>query len=234
MNKTEFTKFYSEVLAKSPVNREIRQDFVDVLTPFLSNSTLYATKMSRPNLKLIPRIREFGYKKKQKFLCLVEQDGKELVVSKTKLINSLYPKKVKNTEKEHRAEVIKILRHLVKDQMDCYRMLIKKAIKELADNKQLVAAKKLNTCPLSGRSLNSCKVAVDHIVPFIKLVDDWMLLQNLTFEGIKLKGRGNSKYFEDTQLMASWQEYHAVNSSLQLTCSDANLKASSKGYKSVR
>lgn len=230
-NKKEFSKFISLVIQTTPCNKPIRADWANELMPLLKTTSLFGKKANRENVKLICVYRKYG-PKKQKLLALIEPNGKELIVGKTKLINCLYPVKSRRSKADvHRAEVLRIMRNIIKPQIANFRKQTKAQIKALALAGLAQSAKALNTCKLSGKSLNSCKTAVDHIIPFIQLADEWLESLNISYADIAIKGRGQYKYFADSMLTESWYGYHEQNAKLQMTCSRANSKAGKKGYK---
>lgn len=229
MNKTNFTKELTNIIKTSRVGKPLNGEPLRFVLDACLKSNLYKTKASRDEVQVIPRMRKLG-KIRQKFLMLVE-DNKELAIFKGKLIESLYPKKTKvNPEREHRTKVLASMRSLIEPQILAYREGQKKKIATLVKLGEREKARELNKCKLTGQPLTTCRVAVDHITPFIQLVDQWLELNELTFSDIKLKGRGNIKSFTSTKLANSWVDYHLDKASLQLTCSKANSRAGSKGY----
>jgi len=229
MTKTEFIKQITLIIAKSPCNKPIRKDWADWLLPLLCTTSSYGKKAARPDIQLIVAYRKFG-PRKSKFLVLKEAN-KELIIGKAKLIEAVYPTKSKRTpEQKHRGTILSIFRRLIEPQIFAFKKQVKQDINDLAKAGKIKEAKLLNTCKLSGKSLNSCKTACDHVVPFAKLVDDWLISQNLQFKDISVKGRGSNKYFEEQSLMQDWYDYHAEHAVLQMVCSKANSSAGAKGY----
>lgn len=229
MNKSQFTSLLNSIISNSPCNYPIKQKYRDQLVPYLQQTNLYYTKACREGLSIIPRMRKFG-PISQKFLVLEEQ-GKEQIVAKSKLIESLYPTKSKLTPQAiHRSAVLAICRRLIDDQLQSFRLSVRAEIGRLAKAGQMLEARELNRCKLTGKSLNRCQTAVDHVKPFIQLVDEWLEANKLSFDAIAIKGRGNSKYFENAELMTNWQQYHSKNAKLQMACNKANASAGAKGY----
>lgn len=85
----------------------------------------------------------------------------------------------------------------------------------------------------------SSKMHVDHVIPFVQLINDFE--QNFAFDDYPevLRREGNHQdvdYFstetpEDQEFVKAWQEYHRQNARLQLLCVSCN---SSKGSNSKR
>lgn len=217
MTKSGFSQRLTDIISSSPCNKEIIGEDYDWLIEQLQASHSYKTKALRPRIMLIPRMRKFG-PKRQKFLCLVELNGKEQIVSKGKLIEELYPAKSKVTEaNRHRSTVLASMRYCVADQISEYK-----------DTVFLSEAK----CGLTGMPINKCAggYAIDHVKPFIQLVDEWLIKNNISYADIKLKGRGHKKHFANEKLWASWYDFHKANAILQPVCRSANSSAGKKGY----
>lgn len=223
MNKTGFTRQYSKIIKESPNNRPISKTNQDFLLPFLIQSSLYGKKASREGIQIIPRNRKYG-PKTQKFLTLVEPDGKELVIGKAKLIDNLFPKKAKkDPEKTHREKVLRTCRHIIQPQIADFRTNYKERVRNLSEQGNQFLLDVITRCALSGKKLIACRTAVDHVIPFIQLVDQWMEKEGLTFSDIRVKGKTMT-------LADSWFQYHLDNAGLQMVCSRANSSAGSKSY----
>lgn len=229
MSKTKFAQQYAKLLAKTPCNKAILTDEDAWLRPFLEQSPLYSRKISRAGTVIKAVAREFG-PKRQKFLAIVEPNGTEQIVAKGKLIASLWPSEPK--PKSQKLAVLAIMRASVAGQIAEFRSAIKLQIKALAKAGFADRAKALNSCKLTGRSLNTCRTAVDHATPFLKLAEDWLELNGLVYDTIRIKGRGKNASFADEALLLSWQAYHKAEAKLQMTCASANSSANSRGYKS--
>lgn len=231
LTKTEFAQRLTKIISATPCNKPIRQDYQEWLLPLLRTTSAFGKRSSENDAELICCYRKFG-PRRQKFLAIRNSEsGKELVVAKGKLLQELYPTKSNQTpEQKHRSAILAILRKLIEPQIQAFRKETKKLINQLSENGDIQMAMAMNRCALSNRSLNSCKTAVDHAIPFIQLVEQWLELHNFTYADIKLKGRGSNRYFAQIELMDDWCEYHSENAKLQMVCSSANSSAGAKGY----
>jgi len=133
-------------------------------------------------------------------------------VTKTKLYAPESKRKCRScgSNKCHRAKNIALLRETIKEQIETYR----------DEN-----FKSGMTCPLSGDRINRGSLHIDHIVPFIQLVKDWLAhIENTPalLCSDKLWLKKNLSYGE------SWGRYHLENATLQCTSAKANM---SKGAK---
>jgi hypothetical protein len=103
------------------------------------------------------------------------------------------------------------------------RVIIKPQIDSFRSEVELPA-----TCPLTGKTLkttNGKTVHVDHIYPFSKLVEEWLIAEDLNFEAIDLDRSGE---FKDRYLAQKWYAFHKTMANLQLVDKTANLKKGNK------
>lgn len=80
-------------------------------------------------------------------------------------------------------------------------------------------------CPASGKSLRANRTAVDHVYPFVKLVEDWA--QTLGLDIAVLPSKGSKKLKRRTfnqELDKSWAEYHKKHALLDMLTATANMQ----------
>jgi hypothetical protein len=85
-------------------------------------------------------------------------------------------------------------------------------------------------CPLTGKTLTATsQTHVDHFGawPFIRAVETWLNLHNLSWDDIALNRVGDLK---DADVYKSWYEYHQKTCDLRLVDKTANLKKGAKGW----
>jgi hypothetical protein len=162
-----------------------------------------------------------GYGGKQfKTLCLITQvSGYHLpiTVGKLKQPNLLSPKSNK------RQTVLAAMRLAIENQIELFRIETKvERAKSFKNGDYSVLL-----CPLTKKRLTS-RSHVDHIIPFIRIADNWLESSGLTSYGdIKLV-RGQLS----GGILKSWQDFHLVNAKLQLVSASANIKKGASGYTS--
>lgn len=90
------------------------------------------------------------------------------------------------------------------------------------------------SCYESGLTIRKgMKFDVDHTdVPFVKLVDDWLIENGLTYEEVVLSGTKNNKRIKDPELAESWLNYHFDYAQLVPVLSSINRSKGCGGYKS--
>jgi hypothetical protein len=143
------------------------------------------------------------------------------------------PAKRKSTRRStnERDLVLLCCRQLIAEQISDYRKsfwsdYFATVDKAVADK---VKIPRYPRCPLSGKSLWSNKTHVDHVHPFVKLVEEWAALNSLDFQSIKCKQSRKLKRLSMGVLLDdSWSAFHLDRAELRLTEARANM---SKGAK---
>lgn len=160
-------------------------------------------------------IDNYSIKNFRKVKMIFANDGqRKIPLSKSKIIGELFPSKSKlSPEEKHIGNVKRAARNIIEIQIKMYRDTIELPIQ----------------CPLSQKKLTNWKlIHVDHREPFISLFNDWLEINDINPEEIKLSGPINQKTFKDENLRKSWYNYHLEKANLQCVYSKANLKKSDK------
>jgi hypothetical protein len=172
-----------------------------------------------PEVSIYTRNIEISGGRKIKMLCL-ERGSSRQPLSKSKLIDSLYPaKKIATSaspEEKHYNSVKAAMRGGVSSQLRDFRK-----------------SKKLPTvCYLTGKKIRpGMKIDVDHVgLSFSELADKFILENSLKYVDISLEGPPTAKRFRDKDLWESWIDYHEETARLALACSSANRSKGSEGY----
>jgi hypothetical protein len=158
--------------------------------------------------------------RKVKMLSL-ERGGTKQPISKSKLVDALYPvKKIATTatvEEKHYNAVKSAMRNAVHFQLKSFR-----------DAVQLPCV-----CTITGKYIRpGMRTDVDHIgTSFSELADRFVALKKLTYADIALQGPPTGKHFKDKQLWVEWEAYHLAFARFALVCASANRSKGSEGYK---
>lgn len=208
----------------------VKQPYHDQLKTELLNHSSYQKAASKSDMKLKVLTRYIAGRR-IKTVCIVYKDSQENNKTIPITAKKLYaPKKKRGCKKCgntncFKSRNIELMRSSIEPQIYAFREDINKRVDELRlignkrTGEQGKELRKLSTCPLSGKPLAN-KTHVDHIEPFIKLVDDWCSLSEVDI----------CKYKLSSTDVKSWNNYHQSNAALQLTNAKANMKAGSKGY----
>ena len=211
---TESKKLLKHLIATLPFQQEISVKYNNETEVFFNHliSLSRFTNHANASYFIVKQLR--GYQgKRYKGLCLITANsGYHMPITHASLSN-------KKTKANPRAKVLAAMRLAIEEQIKYFKQVEKeRAWKE----------RKPLRCGLTKKPLLGCAIHVDHIVPFSKLADDFLLKNKLkSFSEIKLNRNVLSKEWHD-----KWYDYHAKHATLQLVSAKANIKASAKGYKS--
>lgn len=129
-----------------------------------------------------------------------------------------------------RDKVLAACRAVIQDQIEDFRsefwkQHFDKVQKAAADGEPIP---KYPRCELSGKSLWSNKTHVDHVYPFVRMVDDWLASIGKSFDDIAVKQSRKLKRLTMGEYDESWWTYHKDFAKLRLVEARANM---SKGAK---
>jgi len=225
MNKTKAGKFLSKLLRSSspktliPIKGDVK---------YLLEKAKYGGISSKEFL-IVDMFKIGGRKVKMFGHCSDSPAMKKChPLSKTRWLDAAYPrKKPKDLAKVHRANVLTTMRAIIHPQIEAYKSKWYEQAGRLHESDPQSFREHI-TCPLSGINLLHCdRKAVDHVVPFIKLAEDW--LAEMGYDWSDLKPNRKKTLFKNPKHTKQWAQYHEENSALQFTESKANLKKSDKG-----
>lgn len=142
-------------------------------------------------------------------------------ISKTRVINSLYPpktRKIPSPEKNHRNKVLSAMRLAVEPQLKEYRASVEYPL----------------DCWRSGLCIRKgMKTDVDHIgTPFLKIAEDWLESRGIKYADVILAGAANAKYLKDAEMELDWYNYHKEKATLALVLAKYNRAAGAGDYSS--
>jgi hypothetical protein len=172
-----------------------------------------------PDVLVYIRNQDIAGGRKVKMICL-ERAGSRQPVSKSKLVDALYPaKKIATSatpEEKHFNMVKAAMRGGVSPQLKNYRQLV-----ELP-----------RVCYLTGRTIRrGMKTDVDHVgIAFSEIADNFIRENCLTYVDVALIGPPTAKRFKDQGLWESWKEYHEDKACFALVFASANRSKGNEGY----
>jgi hypothetical protein len=140
----------------------------------------------------------------------------EVWVGKNYLLDRLFPKKnLPDPSKENRKNALRALRNIIEPQVELYR-------RRVANNS--VIRSDYSGKPIFG------PYHVDHVYPFIKLVEEWCRENGVDLERIPLKCRGATCKLESVEMSESWFDYHSVNAKFQVLDAKENISKGARYY----
>lgn len=219
LTKKDFNAKLSKIIDNHRVNSRLIGEPRDFI---LRSCRLYPTwsKLSNdPDVQVYLRNVDIAGGRKVKLISLERGDSKQ-PVSKSKLVDALYPpKKIKTsaTEEERNFNMVKMaMRQGIASQLQYFR-----------ENLPLPTI-----CNITGRKLvRGNKTDVDHVgLSFAEISDNFVKQKNLVYTDIALTGPPTGKVFKDKELWEEWKDYHYDNAVLALVCASANRSKGADGY----
>jgi len=219
LNKTEYTAKLTRILNNFRVNSRLIGEPREFVLRSCRLTETWQKLANDPEVVVHLRNVEIAGGRKVKMLSL-ERGVTRQPVSKSKLIDALYPaKKIATTatpEEKHFNAVKAAMRNGVKDQL-----------KEFRNSATLPTI-----CYLSGKSLRrGMKTDVDHVsASFAEIADSFVRMKGMAYTDFSLVGPPTSKRFKDDLLWKEWAEYHRQKAKFALVCASANRSKGSDGY----
>lgn len=216
-------KDYSERLSRIINNHRTNSRLIGEPREFILRSCRLCPTWSKlsgdPEVAVYLRNVDLAGGRKVKLISL-ERGGTKQPVSKSKLVDALYPaKQIKTsaTEEEKNYNLVKAaMRSGVADQLKAFRQGVSLPC----------------VCYLTGKQLRKGhRTDVDHVgTSFSEIADSFVRDKGLTYTEIPLSGPPSAKKFKDPELWAEWQFYHQVKAKLTLVCASANRSKGADGY----
>lgn len=219
LNKTKFKEKIDQIIRNFRVNTYLIGESKTFILRACSLVKRWEKISIDPDTKIFIRNVEIAGGRRVKMLSL-ERGGTRVPVSKSKLVDSLYPAKRIATsatpEEKHYNSVKGAMRAGIDSQLKEFRENVPRPI----------------TCRLTGKILRrGVRTDVDHHgKPFSQIADEFVSTMGLTYTDIVLVGPPNRKRFKDPELWDAWQLFHLENCQLSLVCASANRSKGSDGY----
>lgn len=219
LTRKDYSEKLSRIIGNHPVNSRIIGEPRDFILRSCRLHQTWNKLASDPETQVYLRNIEIAVGRKVKLISL-ECKGSKQPVSKSKLVDALYPpKKIKTSasvEETHYNMVKVAMRNGIKSQLSEFRSSVK-----------------LPTfCFLSGRELRrGSKADVDHTgMSFSEIADSFLSENGLVYTDISLEGPPTAKRFRDKELWEEWQAYHLAKANLSLVCASANRSKGAGDY----
>ena len=216
-------KDYSEKLSRIVENHRANSRLVGEPRDFVLRSCRLSptwVKLSNdPDVYVYLRNIVIAGGRKVKMISL-ERGSSQQPVSKSKLIDFLYPaKKIAtsaSSEQQHYNAVKAAMRGGISSQLSDFRDSITLPL----------------TCYLTGKKIRrGMRTDVDHAgLSFAEIADSFVKLNSMTYTDIFLTGPPTAKKFKDEILWKDWKVYHEAKARFSLVCASANRSKGCEGY----
>lgn len=216
-------KDYAEKLSRIIENHRSNSRLIGEPREFILRScrltTTWAKLAGDPDVMVYLRNLDIANGRKVKMISLERGESKQ-PVSKSKLVDALYPaKKIKTSateEERHYNQVKSAMRNAVSPQLQAFRS----------------GAALPTVCYLTGKMLRKGhRTDVDHVgLSFSEIADRFVSVSGLKYTDISLVGPPSAKKFRNNELWSQWQTYHLAMAKLSLVCASANRSKGAGDY----
>ena len=219
LGKGEYSDKLGKIITNHRANSKLIGEPLDFVLRSCRLTETWGKLGTDPETVVYVRNVEISAGRKVKMIVL-ERKGSQQPVSKSKLVDALYPvRKVSTaaTPEEKNFNAVKVaMRNGVALQLKAFR-----------DSVTLPTI-----CPETGLKIRKgMKTDIDHLgMPFSEIADKFVASKGLKYTDIILVGPPTGKYIKDDQLRGEWVAFHMANARYALTLASANRSKGSSGY----
>lgn len=210
-NKKQFGSKWTGIVNKHeigvPIARKDRKFLLEVLRKIPKYSTLSDT------VQFYVVCRVFNGKKVR---GIEMKNRRSYWIGKQYVMKAIFPPtKAPDPSKENRRNALKALRGVIEPQIMEYRKRF--------SNKPVVKSS------LSGKPIFGT-YHVDHVYPFIRLVEEWCREKGYDLETIPVKCKGVTCRLKSVEMAESWFDYHSFHAEFQILDASENTSKGSRYF----
>lgn len=211
LNKGQYTEKLSRIIRNHRANSRLCGEPLEFILRSCRLTEQWAKLGQDAEAVVYLRNIEIAGGRKVKMLSL-ERGGTKQPISKSKLVEALYPtKKIATTaspEEKHYNAVKGAMRNAVSDQL-----------KEFRDCVELPCV-----CYLTGKQIRrGMRTDIDHVgTPFSEIADQFVRENSIFYTDISLMGPPTSKRFRDGNLWEAWKNFHREKARYAIVLASAN------------
>lgn len=219
LTKKDFDDTLSRIINNHRVNAKVIGNPKEFVLRACNLCPAWSKLASDPAVEVRLRNVEIAGGRRVKLISL-ERGESAQPVSKSKLLDSLYPaKEIKTSatpEEKHYNSVKASMRQAISSQLKDYRESVQFP----------------TLCYISNKELKKgYRTDVDHVgASFSEIADNFIEDMGLTYCEVILSGPPTAKKFKDTALWEDWKEYHKESACLSLVCASANRSKGAGDY----
>lgn len=158
----------------------------------------------------------FNGKRVKGIVLVTPNSGYEVWVGKQVVVKAMFPPvNVPDLSKENRRNVLRALRGVIEPQIAEYRRRFK--------------GKSVIKSSLTGKPIFGA-YHVDHVYPFIRLVEEWCRNEKVDLETLQVKCKGTVCRLESVELAESWFDYHALHAEFQILDAAENVSKGARYF----
>ena len=215
-NKSQFAKKWSGIVDSYETGVTLSAGDTTFLADVAIKIPRFARIMARGRVAFKVVNKEFNGKRVRGIVLITPNSGFEVWMGKQAVINALFPKgTLPNLSKENRKGVLRALRSIIEPQIREYR--------------RRFAGKSVIKSSLTGQPIFG-KYHVDHVYPFIRLVEEWCRENGYDLETIPVKCKGTVCRLANVAMAESWFDYHSLNAKFQVLNASENISKGSRYF----
>lgn len=215
-NKKGFSAKWSGIVASYEVGTNVNFEDSRFLTDILQRIPRFARVLARGGTVYRVVNKRFNGKVVKGIVLVTPNSKYEMWVGKRVAVDAMFPPtSPPDPAKQNRRNALRAMRGAIEPQIQQYR--------------RRFAGKSVIKSSLTGKPILG-PYHVDHVYPFIRLVEEWCRENGYDLETIPVKCRGTSCRFELTDMFNSWFDYHAFHAEFQVLDASENVSKGSKYF----
>ncbi|NBX50495.1 hypothetical protein EBT25_11255 [bacterium] len=215
-NKKQFSEKWARIVNGYELGVTISPGDTAFLVDVLGRIPRFAKILAKGRVIFRVIQRTFNGKRVKGIALVTPNSNYEVWAGKQSVIDSVFPKSSPhNPGKENRKNVLRALRAIIEPQIKEYR--------------KRFAGKSVIKSSLSGKPIFG-PYHVDHVYPFIRLVEEWCREKSYDLETIPVKCRGATCKLQSVEMAESWFDYHAFHAEFQVLDASENVSKGSRYY----
>jgi hypothetical protein len=215
-NKKAFGQRWSAIVSGYEIGLTVSPDDSSFVSGVLGRISRFARIMERGQVQFRVVQRSFNGKRVKGIALVTPNSGHEVWVGKQVVVKAMFPNtNMPDQGKVNRREVLRALRDVIEPQIREYR--------------RRFAGKSVIKSSLTGRPIFG-PYHVDHVYPFIRLVEEWCRENALDLETIAVRCRGAVCRLESVEMAESWFDYHALHAEFQVLDAAENTSKGSRYF----
>ena len=215
-NKKQFSAKWSEIIASYEPGLSVSKSDYCFLSDVLIRIPRFSRIMDRGRVDYKVVKKAFNGKRVKGIVLVTPNSSYEVWVGKKYVMDSIFPKSTApDPAKENRKNAIRALRGVIEPQIQEYRNRFK--------------GQRLIKSSLSGKPILG-PYHVDHVYPFIRLVEEWCRENQYDLETIPVKCRGAICRLQSVEMAESWFDYHSFHAEFQILDASENTSKGSKYF----
>jgi len=215
-NKKHFSSKWSEVVSAYEVGVSVGLEDSEFITDILQRIPRFAKVLARgkPVYRVVNK--RFNGKVVKGIVLVTPNSGYEVWVGKKVVVDAMFPPiNLPDPAKQNRRDALRAMRGIIEPQIQQYR--------------RRFAGKSVIKSSLTGKPILG-PYHVDHVYPFIRLVEEWCRENECDLETIPVKCRGASCRLESVDMAESWFDYHSLHAEFQVLDASENVSKGSRYF----